>query len=189
MEGSTSPFWSICRSGVIVSVDQIRFHPLLHDDARQQITDLFCCDTVDTTSRRGVASTFSSLNLAPEQLLACGQFEPGTYHRIEIAATDDWVLLALFWADCSTEIHDHDESECGFQVLKGRLVETRFAVTAGSKVREVARRQLEEGKPVSSNKRAIHCLQTVPGEQAMSLHAYCPVLDCESMNVFEIDEG
>ncbi|GAB5495449.1 MAG: hypothetical protein Phyf2KO_05290 [Phycisphaerales bacterium] len=150
---------------------------------------MFCCDTVDTTSQPGVASAFSSLSLDPEQLIACGQFEPGTYHRIEIATTDHWVLLALFWADCSTEIHDHDESECGFQVLNGRLEESRYAVTSGNKVREVARRRLEAGKPVSSNKRAIHCLRTLPEEQAMSLHAYCPALDCEAMNVFEIDEA
>lgn len=188
MEGSTSPFWPLCRSGAIVPVDQIRFHPLLHDDARLQITELFCCESVDTTSNPGVASAFSALNLKPGQLLACGEFERGIYNRIEIAATDDWVLLALFWNDCSTEIHDHDESECGFQVLKGRLEESRYAVISGQKVREIARRQLEEGKPVSSNRRAIHRLATLPGEQALSLHAYCPVLDCDSMNVFEHDE-
>ena len=90
----------------------------------------------------------------------------------------------LCWDDCKTKIHDHDDSECGFKVLEGELVETRFAVVEGETVREIAKRSLKLGTAGTSNRKAIHQLATLPGERAISLHAYSPALDCETMNVY-----
>jgi hypothetical protein len=173
------------RSDPIVPVDQIRFHPALHTVSRQQISELFCCDDLDTSNRAGVARAFSTLTLDVAHLKACSEFTKSCYERCEIASTNDWVLLALCWDDCSTEIHDHDESECGFKVLEGELVETRFAIVEDQIVREIARRRLSSGTSGTSNRKAIHQLATLPGERAMSLHAYSPALDCESMNVYQ----
>jgi len=72
------------------------------------------------------------LKLDISHLKACDCFAECCYQRCEIASTDDWVLLALLWDDCATEIHDHDESECGFAVLEGILEETRYAISARS---------------------------------------------------------
>ena len=175
------------RSRPIVSVDQIRFHPVLHPDSRKRITDLFCSDELDTSSRAGVASAFSTLSLDLDHLKECCEFTECCYERCEIASTSEWVLLALAWHDCTTKIHDHDESECGFKVLEGELEETRYAVVNGTTVREIAKRRLAPGVAGTSNRKAIHSLGTLPGKRAISLHAYSPALDCDSMNVYEID--
>ena len=130
---------------------------------------------------------FSTLKLDITHLKACGDFSECCYERCEIAATDDWVLLVLLWDDCVTEIHDHDDSECGFTVLEGELEETRYAVIEGKRVREIAKRRLLPGTAGTSNRNAVHRLATFPGAQAISLHAYCPALGLDSMNVYQID--
>jgi len=127
------------------------------------------------------------LKLDISHLKACDCFAECCYQRCEIASTDDWVLLALLWDDCATEIHDHDESECGFAVLEGILEETRYAIIKGVRVREIAKRRLLPGTAGTSNHKAIHRLATLPGQRAMSLHAYCPALDLDSMTVYQTD--
>lgn len=134
---------------------------------------------------RIVSESFSLLELDYKTIECCGVFDAGTYNRIELASCEAWVLLALFWEDAKTCIHDHDKSECGFRILSGEIVETRFKEIADGKAREIAQRHLTPGTQVSSHYDAIHCLATLPGERAISLHAYSPRLDLEDMNVFE----
>lgn len=179
--------WAIRGVSAILPTSHIRFHPDLAPTAVEAIERAFHQDVQGSNDNTGVAKAFSSLALDAREVIRCGSFEPGEYQRHEIARSEDWVILALFWESCATDIHDHDESECGFQVLHGRLEETRYAVTSGERVREIARRMLEEGKPVSSNRRAIHRLAALPGERAVSLHAYCPVLECDSMGIYRVD--
>lgn len=132
-----------------------------------------------------VSGAFPHLDFDRDEIIACGSYTPVAYNRVELARCEAWILLALFWSDCATAIHDHHASECGFRILAGTLVETRFTKLASGKVREVARRSLTEGMLVSSHCEAIHRLATLPGERAVSLHAYSPRLAPEDMHVFE----
>ncbi len=169
----------------IVPVDHIQFHPELSESARRCICRcLGRCTELDADSRI-VSESFRELEIDPEAIKSCGEFESGDYNRVELASCDAWVLLALFWDNTETCIHDHDESECGFRIIAGELEETRFSRVAEGKVREVARRRLIEGIQVSSHREAIHRLSTLNGKRAISLHAYSPCLDTEDMNVFE----
>jgi len=144
---------------------------------------------LDTSDRASIARAFSRLNLDLSHLKACDCFSESCSQRCEIASTNDWVLLALLWDNCVTEIHDHEDSECGFTVLEGELEETRYAVVKGTRVREIAKRRLTPGTSGTSNLKAIHRLATLPGKRAMSLHAYCPALDLEGMNVYQTDKS
>lgn len=132
-----------------------------------------------------VSGAFPGLVIEREEILSCGSYAPAAYNRVELARCEAWILLALFWDNCATAIHDHHASECGFRILAGTLVETRFTRLASGQVREVARRSLTEGMLVSSHCEAIHRLATLPGERAVSLHAYSPRLAPEDMHVFE----
>lgn len=132
-----------------------------------------------------MSESFRTLELDRQAILTCGEFTPDVYTRVELASCDAWVLLALFWDNCATAIHDHDKSECGFRIVSGKLIETRFAQTAGAKAKQVAERTLTEGMVVSSHCDAIHRLATLPGERAVSLHAYSPRLAPEDMRVFD----
>lgn len=140
------------------------------------------------TDPQVVSKAFRELKIDVSTLLNCGSFDTCSYNRIEIASSDAWVLLALFWDDTKTCIHDHDQSECGFRILAGEIEETRYTQLASGKVREIAKRRLPKGMQVSSHYDAIHCLSTLPGQQAISLHAYSPKLDLDEMNVYEVQD-
>ena len=133
-----------------------------------------------------VAKAFRSLEFEAGELEACGCFEPECYGRHEIARSDAWVLLAMFWNNCETRIHDHCESECGFHVVRGELEETRFREQPDGSVRAIARRRLSEGGFGTSSRGAIHSLATTveSGHRAISVHAYCPVLERADMSEF-----
>ncbi|MCA9272339.1 MAG: cysteine dioxygenase family protein [Phycisphaerales bacterium] len=158
----------------------------MSDSTRQQITRCLG-DCVETgADPRIVSESFREFEFDPQIIQRCGQFDNGTYNRVEIASCDAWVLLALFWEDTQTSIHDHDQSECGFRIIAGEIEETRYTELSTGKVREVARRVLTPGMQVSSHYDAIHRLATHPGQQAITLHAYSPRLDFHDMNVFEL---
>lgn len=181
----------IVRTGIwrrrlqIVPVAHIQYHPRLSADSRRQIERCLGEAAALGANPLIVSESFRTLELDRDELLACCQFTPEAYVRVELASCEAWVLLALAWDNCATAIHDHDNSECGFRIIAGTLIETRFARTPAGDARQVAKRELTEGMVVSSHCEAIHRLATLPGQQAVSLHAYSPRLAPEDMHVFD----
>jgi len=137
-----------------------------------------------------VARAFGEMRFEASDVEACGEFSPGCYGRIEIARSEAWVVLAMFWDSCETCIHDHCESNCGFHIVRGEIEETRFKEEGEGEVTPIAKRRLAEGTFGTSNRSAIHQLSTTAesGHRAISVHAYCPVLDLDAMNQYEACE-
>lgn len=177
----------------------IEFHPDLSDAVRARIDALFGQWSASGSPPDAIAAAFKALDLTIEDITPCATWDEGDRVRCELARAPSFVLLALFWDRAITPIHDHDESDCGFRLLRGELEETRFRVVpsendadsddggAQKRVVEVARRLLPMGDVAKSSRGAIHRLRVPEGgpDRAVSLHAYSPALECECMGVYE----
>ena len=167
----------------------IEYHPNLPADARARIEALLGELGDEGTAPSEVSDAFEKLDLTIEDVRPCESYTPGDRVRCQLARTPAWVLLALFWDNAETCIHDHEESDCGFRLLEGDLHECRYKVVSGEQVSEVARRPLTMGEVNKSSRGFIHRLGVPQGAgRAVSLHAYSPALDLEEMGVYqEID--
>ncbi|MCB9848586.1 MAG: cysteine dioxygenase family protein [Phycisphaeraceae bacterium] len=142
--------------------------------------------------RDEVAEAFKRITISEAEARACGHFSPGERTRFEIAKAEAFVLLAIFWDNMQSPIHDHDESDCGFKVIAGDVEETRFKVVEGELVTPVATRRLKSGESARSTGESIHRLGVPRGEagQSITLHLYCPILGYDAMGIYrEVDEA
>jgi len=171
-----------------VSSDPIKFHPQLSPESREVITDLLGDMSTLPAHRTEAGAAFKTLNISAQELRGCGGFVPGERSRHEIARSEAWVMLAIFWDGVKSPIHDHDESDCGFRVIDGEVEEMRYKVIEDDLVEPIATRILREGEFGKSVGSAIHTLG-VPGpesgRQAITLHLYCPILGYDAMGIYQ----
>ncbi len=136
----------------------------------------------DDAPREEVTEALRSLRLTGDDVRDCEPFHRGHRVRCELARTKAWVLLAILWDNTTTPIHDHCESECGFRILEGEVLETRFRCE-GDQASPAGGRVLLPGEFVTTPGCTVHQL-SVSG-RAISIHAYAPALCLDDMQVFE----
>lgn len=137
-----------------------------------------------------VSAAFKRIEIVESEIRRCGDFVPGERSRFEIARAEAFILLAIFWDNMQSPIHDHEQSDCGFRVIAGAVEETRFRIVESNLVRPIATRVMLPGESAKSTAGAIHRLG-VPRNtsgQSITLHAYCPILGFDSMAIYrEVD--
>lgn len=166
----------------------LMMHAGLSADAMDAIGARFGGLLDETEDQAGVSAALKALEIDAACVRRCAGFDHGNRVRCEIARAPGWVLLAMFWEETASPIHDHCASECGFRVIEGELEETRFACAGDDLARAVATRRLRVGDFTKTPGSTIHQLGTpqgVAGARAISIHAYCPALCLETMGIFE----
>lgn len=136
------------------------------------------------------SKAFKHIEIDEAELRRCGHFEHGLRTRIEIAKAEAWILLAIFWDNMQSPIHDHDSSDCGFHVIAGDVEETRYKIVKDDLVAPVATRLLKPGESAKSTGESIHTLGVPKGQagQSITLHLYCPILGYDAMGIYrEVD--
>ena len=168
--------------------DPLSIHPNLSPASKALIREQFSALTDDPAPQKEVADAFQRLEIPADELRRCGGFIPGERSRHEIAKCDAWVMLAIFWDNTKSPIHDHEQSDCGFHVVDGEVEETRYKVIKGDIVRPIATRILEAGEMGRSKADAIHCLGNpkATGGRSITLHLYCPILGYDSMGIYRV---
>ncbi len=171
--------------------DPLSIHPNLTPASKALIREQLSGFTDHPAPQKDVAEAFRRLEIPADELRRCGGFIPGERSRHEIARCDAWVILAIFWDNTMSPIHDHEQSDCGFHVIEGEVEETRYKVIKDDIVRPIATRILQPGEMGRSRAEAIHCLGNPrkSGGQSITLHLYCPILGYDSMGIYrEVDE-
>ena len=94
-----------------------------------------------------------------------------TYH--ELIRAEHLSLWLICWTgEQDTGFHDHDRSAGAVAVVQGRVVEERLALG-----RPPSRRLIAAGETFDFEPADIHRVAHLPGEPAVSLHAYSPRLE------------
>jgi cysteine dioxygenase len=170
--------------------DPIKIHPEIAPATAGMILDHLAGFASLPAQRAEVSAAFKKLEISESEIRRCGEFVPGERSRFEIAKAEAFVLLAIFWDNMQSPIHDHEQSDCGFRVIAGEVEETRFRIVEGDLVRPIATRVMLPGESAKSTAGAIHRLGVPRNKsgQSITLHAYCPILGFDSMAIYlEVD--
>ena len=138
----------------------------------------------------------SALSPGQCEALARDVAERGLWHGVELTPTESKTrAYALLYEDEHTEVwllswlpghstgfHDHGESNVGFSVAHGSLVE-QYLCFAGPPRHET----LVTGDSRAAGSDYIHCLEWEAGEPALSVHAYSPPL--RVVGQYRYDDG
>lgn len=171
--------------------DPIKIHPSVKPETREAILAGLSEFAALPARRAEVAQAFKNIDMTEEEIRGCGHFKHGERTRFEIAKAEAFIMLAIFWDNMQSPIHDHDESDCGFKVISGEVEETRYKLVEGNLVKPVARRILRVGEAGKSVGESIHKLGVPAGRegQSITLHLYCPILGYDAMATFVEIEG
>jgi predicted metal-dependent enzyme (double-stranded beta helix superfamily) len=105
------------------------------------------------------------------------------YTRRFLVDTPALQVLVLSWAEGQwAEVHEHDVA-CGFTVLAGRALETRFERVAPRVARAVETRTLDVGAAMVTAPGYVHHLGAGAGERLVTLHVYTPALRSRPLGV------
>ena len=117
-------------------------------------------------------------------------FRDGAYTRNLIARRDSFELIAICWdRSVATAIHDHDDSDCAFVMLRGSLRCEDWECSADGRdgtsfaIRRCGETSLHRGDvDLRTGSLSLHRVAT-DGEPAVSLHVYARPID--SCLIFE----
>lgn len=107
------------------------------------------------------------------------EFDPATYARSTVYASDEVEILVLGWRPGqASAVHDHAGSTCGVKVLKGVASETRFEPAgAGGEPKVIGFERHVEGDVVAMADTDTHQIANLDSEPLITLHCYAPPLN------------
>jgi|GEM_PF-3533591 len=173
------------RNAVLHS-DPIQIHPEISPKTRGVILSHLRPFASLPARKNEASAAFKAFTIDESEIRRCGHFVPGERSRFVVAQAEAWILLAIFWDNMQSPIHDHDQSDCGFRVIAGEVEETRYALVEGDLVRPVATRLLVANETAKSTGESIHRLGVPTGQsgQSITLHLYSPILGFDAMGIY-----
>ena len=140
-------------------------------------------DYLDRLTERASVSELDSrlrfCDVSLEDVCEYVRFGEQSYLRNLVCDGPWYHLLVLCWRSGQrSPIHNHAGSTCGFRVLKGEVIETRFETTPARIIHPVATHPMLPGSVAVTQDAEIHQMSNLqaPGKDAVTLHVYSPPL-------------
>lgn len=100
------------------------------------------------------------------------------YQRNIILTTEHFEMVLITWKPGQdTPIHDHEGSDCAFQIVLGETTETIYELNAAGLAVPVAERIYLPGTVCAAGEPDIHRISNETEGDLINLHIYTPPLD------------